>query len=280
MHGRPNLSLLSLLAVMLMSACAPAGLLQPARQVPEGRLQVTTQASVTLPSGLARETVDEARAADENISGTLNRSELTELTNAMSGLLLHPPGGDAQLSLAYGASKRVEIGARVGGMGGGAWARFQFLRMRPGIYGSFGISTHFAFAATPIDRFTEDIEVGHARRQELSFPLTLGYSRRHVHLWVGARVSLARHDAAATACVSGDCAERADIDLDARTAYFGGELGAAFGTGRFWFSFGLSVGQMRSRAQIDAEMLGRRMEEEINRRGLLLTPSLGLIFWM
>ncbi len=270
-------------AILLLGACSTSlTSLQPARTTPAGHVAVTTSAQVTPPVGLpgeVREDLDELRGRGGNPS----EARMREIAGLAGAALMAPPSGDGQLAVAAGLTKRLELNARARTTSAGAGLRFQWLRRSPGIYGAIGLNVDASFRAFPIERFASRVDLRSFRRVDVSIPLVLGYSRKHVHVWAGPKLVWSRASASFDYCsrrVDGECLT--DVPIDARgTALFSaGQLGVALGGSRFWVAFELTLARARVRADLDLQMSGEPMEHTIDRTGRVLTPALGLILWI
>lgn len=256
--------------------------MQPARLVPEGHVQAGSSVRITPPTGLAGDTVDGLRALDE-VGRRPTRAQVEQIAMATTAALVQPPSLDGELALAYGVTKRFELDARLGATSAGAGFRVQLWRVRPGFYGALGAMASFSFNEFPVNRFTDRARVDRFRRQDFAFPLSLGYSRRRVHVWGGPKLVFSRFRAEVAACVNRSddgCRQEAALSASGRATYVAGQLGAAFGSNRFWFALELTVARARVIADVDVEMSGRSMAADLDERGLVLTPAVGLLLWL
>lgn len=269
--------------VSLLGACSTSlTSLQPARTTPVGHVAVTTSAQVTPPVGLPGEVRDDLDAL-RGRGGNPSEARMREIAGLAGVALLAPPAGDGQLAVAAGLTKRLELNARARTTSAGAGLRFQWLRRSPGFYGAIGLNVDASFRAFPIERFASRVDLRSFRRVDVSIPLVLGYSRKHVHVWGGPKLVWSRASASFDYCarrVDGECVT--DVPIDARgTALFtAGQLGVALGSSRFWVAFELTIARARVRADLDLQMSGEAMEHAVDRRGRVVTPALGLILWI
>ncbi|MEM9067866.1 MAG: hypothetical protein AAGE52_05145 [Myxococcota bacterium] len=253
--------------------------LQPARTVPAGHLQIGGSVQVTPPTGLPGDTYEAVR----DISGLGNNptpAQVEQVAESATAALVQPPSLDAQASLAYGVTRRLELDARVGATSAGVGFRLQWLRRKPGIYGALGFMVNVNFQQFPVERFTDEVEIESFRRQDFAVPLVLGYSRQRVHLWAGPKLVISRFDTEVGVCLDDSCQ---DIRLRAsgRATYVAGQFGIAIGSGRAWFALEMTVARAHVQADFDVEMPRRpSMEADTERRGRVLTPAIGLILWI
>ncbi|MCB9614495.1 MAG: hypothetical protein H6721_27790 [Sandaracinus sp.] len=255
--------------------------LQPARITPAGHVSVTTSAQVTPPVGLPGEVRDELE--ELRGSGNPNAARMREIAAVAGAALLAPPAGDGQLAVSAGLSKRLELGARVRSTSAGAGLRFQWLRRSPGLYGAIGLNVDGSFRAFPVERFASRVDLRSFRRLDVSIPLVVGYSRQHVHVWAGPKIVWSRANARFDYCsrrVDGECVAEVPVTARGHALFTAGQLGVAVGSNRFWVAFELTIARARVQADLDLQMSGSAMEHEIDRRGRVLTPALGLILWI
>lgn len=255
--------------------------LQPARTTPAGHVSVTTSAQVTPPVGLPGDVRDDLE--DLRGTGNPNAAQMREIAGLAGAALLAPPAGDAQLSVAAGLSKRLELSARVRSTSAGAGFRLQWMRRAPGFYGAIGMHVDGSFGAFPVERFASRVEVERFRRMDLSVPLVVGYSRAHVHVWAGPKLVWSRASASIDYCdrrVDGECVSHVPIEARGTAIFGAGQLGVAVGSNRFWVAFELTIARARVRADLDLQMAGTEMEHAIDRSGRVVTPAFGLILWI
>ena len=273
---------LALLACLGGAGCsASVANVQPARLTPPGHWQAVSAVSVTPPTGMAGQTLDQVREVDDTISSRPTNAELEEVGQIATAALVQPPAVDGQLALSYGVSKRLELGARVGPANAGAGLRLQWLRKAPGIYGVLGARVMFGFNDYPVERFTDEVRIDRFRRYDFVFPLHLGYSSRYVHLWAGPQLMVSRFASSIGICADGTdvCRQEARVETSGRATYLTGHLGLALGKRRFWIAFELAISRLRINADMDLEMGTRRILASHQQTGRILTPSLGLIAW-
>jgi hypothetical protein len=250
--------------------------------VPAGHTQLSTSVRVTPPTGISGETLDSVRAL-EGVGRRPTPVQLEQIATAATAAVVQPPSADGELALAYGLSERFELDARVGSTSAGLGLRVQLLRVRPGIYAAVGAMASLSFNEFPVERFTDRARVESFRRQDFAFPLTLGYSRRRIHLWGGPKVVLSRFRSNIAACMNrrdSGCRSEAELRASGFATYVAGQFGLAVGSNRFWVAAELTVARARIRADLDVEMGGSSMQGNFDRRGMVLTPAIGLILWL
>lgn len=278
MFARTIPLLLLLMGVFLIGCASSLSTVQPARLTPKGHAQLLGTANLTLPVASPGDALNAAQ--ELNLRGRLTPDRVAQIANTSAELLLAPPAIDGQIAFSYGISKRFELNARVSGLGIGVGARFQFMRRKPGIYGALGIAFDFSFASVGIDKFSDRIDVTSNRRQSVSFPLVVGYSRKHIHLWLGPKLVLARYAAQIEVCIDGTaCREKGTIDVGAQAGFIAGQLGIALGGGRFWVAAELSIAHMFARGDVDLSAAGNSAQLSLTRSGRVITPALGFIGW-
>jgi len=272
-----------LLFAFTTGACSSSlATLQPARTVPEGHVSAATNVAITPPRGRAGDTLDALKAIDDLPDNPRDR-HLRELAETATATLVQPPSLDAQLAVAYGVSRRLELDARVGMTNAGAGLRVQLLRIRPGIYAAFGALATISYAHFPVETFADEVRVDAFRRQDFSFPLTFGYSRGRLHLWGGPKLVFSRYRADVATCLDGDpdrCRAEAQVGTRGRATYLAGQLGAAVGSKRFWFTFEMTIARAWISADVDVEMSARQVEASYRESGRVVTPAFGLLLWL
>lgn len=270
------------LAGVGMAACTP-GLttMMPARLVPEGHVQVSTSTDLTLPSGRLFNMAKSLRQLPAE-TYELTLDEAASLAQGVAALLVQPPGLGGQVSVAYGVDRNVEVGAGTTINSVRGWGRWQFLRVRPGFYGAFGLGLSSYFFGFPLGRVTDIASVrGHFRRQ-VEVPLQFGLSGRSGHLWFGPKWVHADYGIHVAAClnqVNTGCKRRGAMKMRGTTSYLGGQLGAALGYRRWWIMAELTVARLYARAELDVEVDEVRKVARFQENGVNVVPALGLLLW-
>jgi hypothetical protein len=274
-------SVLSGVAWLLGSGCAPSlESMTPARTTPAGHLQIATSLSATTTSGDIRDAVD--AIGDMNTSGGLTMAEIEEATEAAGAALVQPPSIGYQISLTYGLSRRFEVGARTSLNALRGFGRWQFLRVRPGIYGALGLGVSTYFFGPPVQAFVDEIEPTGYSRWDLDVPLSFGYSGRSFHLWGGPKLVVSSYDASVDLCIrkrSGNCVQEASIAVNGSATYLAGQAGIALGYSRFWVALELTVARVDTSANLVIARGAREEHDKFDKGGLAIAPALGLIAW-
>lgn len=257
--------------------------MQPARLVPAGHVSATSSIQLTPPTGLPGEVREELEGL-RGMSRRPNPEQVREIATIAGAALAQPPSVDAQLALAVGLSKRLELDARVRSTSAGGGLRVQWLRMAPGIYGALGLQLDGSFGAFPLDRITDRARIERFRRFDLAVPLTVGFSRRWIHLWAGPKLVWSRVASDIAVCLDAPrdapCRAEAPLTMSGSVLYLAGQVGIAVGSSRFWVAFELTVAHARVRAEVDLQMSGASMRDDIDARGAVVTPALGIILWI
>lgn len=266
----------------VLSACSPAlTTLEPARLVPPHHLQITTGLSASNPSGDLRNAFDAASAMRVDNDG-LTAEQVTTLMNGAAAVVVSPPSLGAEVSATYGLSRRFAAGVRTTGNTVRANVRMQVLRIAPGFYGALGLGASVYFYGFPVQQFSDVVSLSQFQRQELDVPLLFGWSGRYGHIWFGPKLVLSRYGAVVEACTqtNGDaCAMTANVNVSGTAAYFGGQIGAAIGYGRYWFAAELTAMHVRTNAHVNLDMGGMSAALDFGASGVTLTPGIAFIGW-
>jgi len=246
--------------------------------VPAQHLELTSSVDVSAPNGSVRTAIDRAR----NMDNVRNDEDVDHLASAVTATLVQPPAVGFQVSGAYGISKRVEIGLRssLGAFCG--WARYQFLRARPGIYGAIGLGASAYLYGPPI-QFTNLVEMHDFDRYDLDIPLSIGYSSKVFHVWGGPKLVFTDYVADVSVCLDrsgGACVSEVQSHIDGTAAYVAGQLGIAVGYERFWVAAELTVARLGLDATIDLSSAGTTRQTRFEGESLVLAPAFGLIVWL
>lgn len=277
----------SRLALLVVSAgaalgCVPSlGTFEPARTVPAGHLQVTTSVDYSDTSGPIREAIDGARAL-ANTTGPLTREELGIAADATGAALVHAPSVGYQVSVAYGLSRRFEVGARSSMSAVRGWGRWQFLRVSPGFYGALGLGVSGYLYGFPVQRFVQEIRVDGFTRWDVDIPLQLGFSSQVFHIWGGPKLVLSSYDADIGVCMAARgeaCSSQAEVTLSGTAAYVAAQLGAAIGYRQWWIAAELTVARVGTSGEL-AMSHGRTSDSQpFDHDGLVIAPAVGLMVW-
>lgn len=266
----------------LLAACSPAlTTMEPARLVPAHRLQVTAGLSATNPSGDLRTAFDAASAMHVSNDG-LTADQVTTLMNGAAAVVVAPPSIGAEVSATYGISRRFAVGLRTTGNTVRGNVRVQLLRIAPGFYGALGVGATVYLYGFPIQQFSDQVSLTRFERQEIDVPLLFGWSGRYGHIWFGPKVVLSRYEGSVDACVQTNgsaCQTTASVAVSGTAAYFGGQLGAAIGYGRYWFAAELTAMHVNTNAHVDLSMSGMNASVTFGAQGLTLTPGIAFLGW-
>lgn len=271
---------LASLAALASGCGASLSGVQPARLTPESHLSMSTSISVNAPVGSAGDTLETLRDLS-TVEGVLDPPEIELLSAAVNGGALNPPMVDPSVSLAYGAHRLVELGARIGGSHIGIQGRVQVLRVAPGIYGVIGIQLTSSLSTLPVNRFNDRVFVERYRRLDVGFPLLLGYSSSRVHLWAGPKLLVSRVRTRGHLCVRENdaCADQVTFRGTGSLRYVAGQLGIALGKRRFWIALELTIARLRGDGMLRGERGSTVMEFAYDPDGRVVQPAIGLIAW-
>ncbi|MEM9191120.1 MAG: hypothetical protein AAGF12_18200 [Myxococcota bacterium] len=227
-----------------------------------------------------RDVIDSLEA--NPIRGRWNQAKLERAADAVGAAVVQPPAPGLQISAAYGILPRLEVGLRTSVNALRGWARWQFLKVRPGVYGSVGVGVTGYLYGFPVQNFTSRVEVHEYQRIDYDMPLLFGYSGRYLHVWGGPKVVLSTFDAGFRACthrVDGTCREQSEVSLDGTAAYLGGQLGFAVGYRRFWVGFELTIVRLGTEADLALSSGDEVAEARFEHSGMVLQPAIGVISW-
>ena len=273
-----------LCAAALTGGCTPTlATMEPARIVPEGHWQVSGATTAGMPVGDPLSAIEEI-ASLEGVEGAsaMTPEQIRTLAKGSSIIFIHPPGVSAYLSAAYGVSRHFEIGMRGSADTARGWIRWQFLRVRPGIYGALGLGYATYFQGFPVEDYTDLARPVSFSRQEMDLPVQLGLSGKLGHIWFGPKLVAANFEVEESVCAitkNGVCLGWGSTRVTGMATYFGGQLGGAIGYERLWVAAELSFMSLNVRADLDVDVAETKELIDYRTKGWALSPSLGIIAW-
>ncbi len=252
--------------------------MEPARITPLHHVQVTAGGAAVSTSGPMRQALDDIKS----IRNPMSSEDLATAADAATAALVHAPTASGQVALSYGLSRHIEVGVGTTMDAVRLWTRWQFFRMKPGFYGAFGVGVSTYLYGFPIGSFTDRVDVTSFGRREIDVPVSFGYSGRAFHAWLGPKLVLADYDAHMTVCAvkgSGQCNRSVDLSLGGTATYLAAQFGLAVGWRRFWVAAELTVARVNAHADLSLSGAGMHLTHTFDRKGLVLSPAVGIITW-
>ncbi len=273
-----------LYAAGLAGGCTPnLATMEPARIVPEGHWQVSSGITAGMPVGDPLSAIEEiADIEGGEGASTMTPEQIRTLARGSSVIFIHPPGASAYLSVAYGVGRHFEIGMRGSADAARGWVRWQFLRVRPGLYGALGLGYATYFRGFPVEDYTDLARPVSFSRQEMDLPLQLGLSGKVGHVWFGPKLMVADYDVEESVCSvtqDGVCLSWGSTRVAGTATYIGGQLGGAIGYKWIWLAAELSFMSLDVRADLDVDVAETQEMIDYQTEGWALSPSLGIITW-
>jgi hypothetical protein len=261
--------------------------MEPARIVPQGHIQVTGVLGGSLPAGDLLATIDDIGDIEVGPDSTLSDDAVRTLARGSAIVFIHPPGVNAHVGIAYGITRNFEIGMRGSPDAVRGWTRWQFLRVKPGIYGALGLGLGTYFEGFPVEDFTDlarsDPEVAEPyRRYEVDMPLQVGISGRSGHLWLGPKFMFADYDVAASVCgvrAEESCIDWGTMGITGTVEYFGGQIGGAIGYEQIWLAAEITAMDLSVDAMLDIDVADTREVLRYRTEGVAFSPAIGVIGW-
>lgn len=264
-----------------LSSCTPAlSTLTPARITPEGHVQIKLALEGSVPVGEFRDSMEKLVSIKKlrNITPEQART----LAKSSSIFLVQPPGAHPYATLQYGINKRFEIGLRSSTEMIKGSARYQFMRVAPGIYGAVGLGLGTYFSGFPVEDYTTLAKTSSYVRNEMDMPIQFGISGKVGHLWLGPNFFFADYELKGEVCNykdSSGCTSWGNMGTKGIVSYLGGHIGGAIGYQRIWFAVELLVIRPNIDADIQFDVRDIAERLALHDSGWVLVPSLGIIMW-
>ena len=198
--------------------------------IPKGKtLRTVVGQDISIPTGTLSKAVDAAEAVLEVAeTGELEESQLIDLFEGATALLLNPPSYNTHLAGAWLPADRVEVRLRHA-FGGGVRvsARYQFLEQDVhGLDMAAGLALGFHDQAFPVDDVLPGVESSGFRHRMYEIPVAAGWHASWFRFWFGPKLMFATYDLEFSA--------RTDFLTASALAsgsgsYLGGHVGVALG---------------------------------------------------
>lgn len=268
----------------VVAGCTPTlATMEPARIVPDGHWQVSGATTASMPVGDPLTAIEELSDIKTGSGAqTMTQEQIRSLARGSAVIFVHPPGVSAYLSAAYGVSRYFEVGMRGSADTVRGWVRWQFLRVRPGLYGALGLGYANYFQGFPVEDYTDLARPVSFSRQEMDLPIHFGLSGKVGHLWFGPKLVFADYDVEESVCSAvrgGQCLSWGSTQVKGTVSYFGGQLGGAIGYERIFVGAELSFMSLNVKADLDVDVGETQEMIDYRIEGWALSPSLGVIAW-
>ncbi len=269
-----------LFACVTASACAPlTTTMRPAEVLEPGEVHVGLALDTVIPVTGVLDAIDLADTAYEVVESgeSLSEEQMVDVASAVAGLVANSPAFTPEVAVAVGLAQRLEAGLRLTANTGRLGMRYQVLRDEDnGVDMSIGLGAT-AHATPELDlKILGKLD---SSRFDIDAPILFGWTGTIGHFWFGPRLywSTMRTDFHFDAGLP----VGAEAFAEQTGLYVGGQVGASIGYEHLFLAAELTVTQYVGTASvgIDVDVVDPlEIRREIDISGLVLTPSIGLLF--
>lgn len=263
-----------------LCGCAPAlSTMQPAHVAPKGHVQAEIGTDFAVPTGTIVDTVDAAvtliRAASNR---ELTENEQKRVFDAGVGLALNPPSPVQHIGVGVSVIDNLEVSLRYSVNALRLGTRYQFLtKAKHGVDLSVGAGVGYYVFSFPVGTILDIVELEDFSRWQFDFPILIGTHGKWYRVWGGPRLMFTTFSTSLTMNLPSSTGYPGEIEIASFSgtgAYYGGQVGAAFGYKYVFLGIELTLAQLFSSGDLDA--FGKR-SLSVDLDSFVIYPAIALM---
>jgi hypothetical protein len=264
-------------AVVLLGCAPPLSTFQTARVPPKGTWSAAAGFEGSIPTGTLGDLVDTGRTLGAKASRgqALSSNEKWQVFDAGLQLLLGPPSFGYHFMAAYVPRERLEVSLRYAGSALRLATRYQLLYRETAPFDmNIGLGVARFSYGIPMGSYIPVLKIDNFSRWQLDIPLLIGTQNRWFRAWTGPRFLATFFDAGMRIESS---AQTLGASISGSAYFVGGQGGLGVGYRWLFVAFELTVAEMLGSAHASAPGITDAPTRELELRGLVIYPSVGLM---